>query len=108
VGGFWTKLHSKVVATTVATTATNNVGAPQGATVMTSDVEERRVSFGLGYQVVTFDKSSSGFGHSGVGGSIGLHHPESGLSIGFMTNKADGGAEVTMRISRVIMKHFDL
>jgi hypothetical protein len=73
VGGFWTKLHSKVVATTVATTATNNVGAPQGATVMTSDVEERRVSFGLGYQVVTFDKSSSGFGHSGVGGSIGLY-----------------------------------
>jgi aarF domain-containing kinase len=98
----------KMVATTVATTATNNVGALQGATVMTSDVEERRVSFGLGYQVVTFDKSSSGFGHSGVGGSIGLHHPESGLSIGFMTNKADGGAEVTMRISRVIMKHFDL
>jgi hypothetical protein len=84
-----------VVATMVVMTATN-VEALQGAMVMTSDAKEHQVLFGLGYQLVAFDKSSSGIGHSGVGGSIGLHHPESGLlSIGFMTNKADGGAEVT-------------
>lgn len=96
----------EMVSTPVATETI--VGALQGATVMATDDEERRVSLGLGYQLVSFDKSNYGFGHAGVGGSIGLHHPESGLSIGFMTNKADGGAEVTTRISRVIMKHFDL
>ena len=88
--------------------ATSSVGALQGATSMATDAEEHRVSLGLGYQLVSFDKSASGFGHSGIGGSIGLHHPESGLSIAFMTNKADGGTEITTTISRVIMKHFDL
>ena len=95
-----------MVSTPVATETI--VGALQGATVMATNDESRRVSLGMGYQIVSFNKSSCGFGHAGVGGSIGLYHPESGLSIGFMTNKADGGAEVTTRISRVIMEHFDL
>lgn len=84
----------------------------QGATNMTGASEEHRVSFGLGYQLIEFDKDTggkpSGVGHAGVGGSIGLFHRDSGLSIALMTNKADGGSDVTTKISRVIMNHFDL
>jgi aarF domain-containing kinase len=88
------------------------VKALQGASLMAHDGEENRTSLGLGYQLIRFDKDAGGipsaFGHAGVGGSIGLFHKKSGLAIAMMTNKADGGREVTMRISRVIMSHFNL
>jgi CubicO group peptidase (beta-lactamase class C family) len=104
-------LDNDILAKVSAPVATENVvSALQGATVMSNDAssEEHRTSLGLGYQLISFDKTANGFGHAGVGGSIGLHHQDSGLSIALMTNKADGGSEVTTTISRVIMKHFDL
>ncbi|KAI2494097.1 hypothetical protein MHU86_20456 [Fragilaria crotonensis] len=48
----------EMVSTPVATETI--VGALQGATVMATDDEERRVSLGLGYQLVSFDKSNHG------------------------------------------------
>lgn len=106
-------LDNETLARVSAPVATENmISALQGATVMSSGDDEsgekRLTSLGLGYQLIAFDKTASGFGHAGVGGSIGLHHRDSGLSIALMTNKADGGREVTMKISRVIMDHFDL
>jgi CubicO group peptidase (beta-lactamase class C family) len=84
--------------------------ALQGVTQLTNDRE--RTSLGFGYQWIHTEKddesSPSGLGHAGIGGSIGFHHRPSGLSIGLMLNKADGGSEVTKRILRVLSKHFDI
>lgn len=80
----------------------------QGVTSLSDD---DRTALGCGYQLLRFDKDTdkpSGFGHAGVGGSIGVFHRSSGISIGLMLNKADGGKETTLSIMRMISKHFNI
>lgn len=76
---------------------------------MTSNDEREGVSFGLGYQLIRFDGDTgppAAFGHAGVGGSIGFHHKDSGVSIGVMLNKADGNKETAKTIVRTISNHY--
>ena len=83
-------------------------GEFQGVTTLSDD---DRSALGCGYQLFRFEKDTdvpSGFGHAGVGGSIGVHHRQTGLSIALMLNKADGGKETTLKVMRVIGDHFDI
>jgi hypothetical protein len=89
-----------------------NLGASlQGQTVMSSPKENanQESSFGLGYQLIKMGDSAdkSAFGHAGVGGSIGFHHKESGMSVAVMLNKADGDRGTATRLVRKISDHFD-
>lgn len=80
----------------------------QGVTSLTDD---DRTVLGCGYQLLRFDKDNdqpSGFGHAGVGGSIGVHHRPTGLSMALMLNKADGGKDTTLKIVRVIGEYFNI
>lgn len=73
--------------------------------------DDNRTSLGFGYSLLRFDRDDenpSGLGHAGVGGSIGFFHKPSGISVGLMLNKADGGISVTMRILRILTEHFDI
>ena len=84
----------------------------QGATSIANDSDNDRTTLGYGYQLIRFDDdkagSPSGFGHAGIGGSIGFHHRPSGLSVALMLNKSDGGKEITTRIMRVVANHFNI
>jgi CubicO group peptidase (beta-lactamase class C family) len=85
----------------------------QGQTVMTSsnnaDSNDGR-SLGFGYQLIQFENDNaavpSAFGHAGVGGSIGFHHSDSGISVGVMLNKVDADKGTSTRIVQTIAKHF--
>lgn len=61
--------------------------------------------FGLGYQVFPLSDGDYCFGHAGVGGSIGLHHKKSGLSIAIMTN-IHGGPETFLKFVNIIREHY--
>lgn len=76
---------------------------------MASNNEREGVSFGLGYQLIRFDRDTrqpTAFGHAGVGGSIGFHQKDSGVSIGVMLNKADGDKDTAKTIVRTISNHY--
>jgi hypothetical protein len=78
---------------------------------VTSLSDDDRTALGCGYQLLRFDKDGdkpSGFGHAGVGGSIGVHHRPTGLSVALMMNKADGGKETTLKIMKVVGEHFNI
>jgi aarF domain-containing kinase len=87
----------------------SSLGALQGQTVMSSPKNaNQESSFGLGYQLINMkDGEKSAFGHAGVGGSIGFHHKESGMSVAVMLNKADGDRDTAIRLVRKISDHFD-
>jgi hypothetical protein len=90
-------------------TKENTANALQGQTAMASNNEREGVSFGLGYQLIRFDgdtRQPAAFGHAGVGGSIGFHHKDSGVSIGVMLNKADGDKDTAKTIVRTISNHY--
>lgn len=82
----------------------------QGQTNMRKDNDEEGLSLGLGYQLITFPNDSSeqpgAFGHAGVGGSIGFHHRDSGISVAVMLNKADSDKNAAKSIVQAIAKHF--
>eukprot|EP00977_Amphora_coffeiformis_P001729 scaffold337_cov172-Amphora_coffeaeformis.AAC.3 len=83
-------------------------GDIQGVTSLSDD---DRTALGCGYQLLRFNKDAeipSGFGHAGVGGSIGAYHRPTGLAMALMLNKADGGKETTLKIMRVVSEHFDI
>lgn len=71
-----------------------------------------RFERGIGYQLIRTDLDGDGppscVGHAGVGGSIGFHHKASGISVGLMLNKADGGEAVTQRILKVVADHIKI
>lgn len=96
-----------------------------------NDGANGRTRLSLGYQLIQTDRDAaraaddddddddgggkknsscyySGIGHAGVGGSIGFWHRPTGLSVGVMLNKADGGEGVTLRILRVISEHYSI
>ena len=80
----------------------------EGVTSLSAD---DRMAMGCGYQLLYFDKDTdqpSGFGHAGVGGSIGVHHRPTGLSMALMLNKADQTTEATLKIMRVVGEYFDI
>ena len=80
------------------------------ATTTTASDEASRRALGFGYQLISFDTDPihhpSAFGHAGVGGSIGMYHKSSKVSIGIMLNKVDADKSTTPRILRVIQQHF--
>ena len=88
------------------------VNVLQGATSITNDSDNDRTMLGFGYQLIRFDQDKvdtpSGFGHAGIGGSIGFFHRPSGLAVALMLNKSDGGKEITTRILRVLADHFNI
>ncbi|MFV0493576.1 serine hydrolase domain-containing protein [Mycobacterium sp.] len=45
------------------------------------------IAFHLGYHVLPIANAMPGFGHAGLGGSIGWSDPDSGLAIGFVHNR---------------------
>jgi CubicO group peptidase (beta-lactamase class C family) len=62
-------------------------------------------AFGLGYMrpSVTFlMPSRTAFGHSGMGGSIGLGDPERGLAIGYVMNKMANAISGNLRGIRLV------
>lgn len=85
----------------------------QGQTVFSSNNSGNTSSksvFALGYQLFELPKNVGGtaLGHAGVGGSLGLFHIESGVSVAIMFNKApqtNGGKVHTKQILEVIAKH---
>jgi hypothetical protein len=89
-----------------------SVSALQGVTRIANDSDNNQTKMGLGYQLIRTERDGvdqfSGVGHAGVGGSIGFLHKPTGLCIGVMLNKADGGQEVTLRILRVIGDHYSI
>jgi hypothetical protein len=92
---------------------TASVGALQGVTRLANDSDNTHTKLSFGYQLIRTEKdeedtSYSGIGHAGVGGSIGYWHQPTGLCIGVMLNKADGGQDVTKRILRVISDHYNI
>eukprot|EP00553_Chaetoceros_curvisetus_P015792 CAMPEP_0204648304 /NCGR_PEP_ID=MMETSP0718-20130828/7502_1 /ASSEMBLY_ACC=CAM_ASM_000674 /TAXON_ID=230516 /ORGANISM="Chaetoceros curvisetus" /LENGTH=406 /DNA_ID=CAMNT_0051671089 /DNA_START=98 /DNA_END=1318 /DNA_ORIENTATION=+ len=95
-------------ATRVATEVDNGQ-LLQGRTNMVSDNTngEERSKFGLGYQIIQLPGKMDGssFGHAGVGGSIGLHHMRSNISLGIMLNKADGDSDIAKNIIETISNH---
>jgi CubicO group peptidase (beta-lactamase class C family) len=86
----------------------NNKNA--NATATTASDEASRRALGFGYQLISFDSDPihepSAFGHAGIGGSIGLYHKSSQVSIGIMLNKIDADKDTMPRILRVIQQHF--
>jgi hypothetical protein len=89
-----------------------SITAMQGITRIANDSANHRTKLSLGYQLIQTERDNgdaySGIGHAGVGGSIGFWHKDTGLAIGLMLNKADGGEEVTLRILRVIGDYFNI
>jgi len=66
--------------------------------------------FGLGYQLIHFESQSEqikAFGHSGVGGSVGFYHKESGCAVAVMLNKSGTNLDAKIRILQVIAKHMN-
>jgi aarF domain-containing kinase len=69
------------------------------------------MAFGFGYQVFRFKRDkdmASSFGHHGAGGSFGLHHVPSGMSISCMMNKAGVFAENSQQLFKILSEHFDI
>jgi predicted unusual protein kinase regulating ubiquinone biosynthesis (AarF/ABC1/UbiB family)/CubicO group peptidase (beta-lactamase class C family) len=98
--------------TSMAAITTSESGL-QGATSLAEDDSRGDIArHGLGYQLINFgngDKNvPSGYGHAGMGGSIAFYHKTTGMSIGLMLNKADGGNEITTKIVKVVSDHFNL
>lgn len=85
----------------------------QGQTVFSSNNSgnaSSKSAFALGYQLFELPKNVKGtaLGHAGVGGSLGLFHIESGVSVAIMFNKApqtNGDKAHTKQILEVIAKH---
>lgn len=125
------KATLKSVSAAVAAFDTEASDVLQGQTVMTKTTSTNNSSddphadgsnngrtLGLGYQLIQFDSNKSdsttdrpnsaaaAFGHAGVGGSIGFHHSESGISVAVMLNKADADKTTSTRIVQTISKHF--
>ena len=90
--------------------SSNNNG--NGATPTTAADEASRRALGFGYQLISFESdpihSPSAFGHAGVGGSIGLYHKSSKISIGIMLNKIDADKSTTPTILRTIQQQLQL
>ncbi|MFI7639401.1 serine hydrolase domain-containing protein [Nonomuraea sp. NPDC049400] len=67
-------------------------------------------SFGLGYMrpSMTFlMPSQSAFGHSGLGGSLGVGDPERGLAIGYVMNKMANAVSGNLRGLRLVQAVYD-
>ena len=67
-------------------------------------------SFGLGFMLpsLTFMvPSKSAFGHSGMGGAIGLGDPERGLAIGYVMNKMADALTGNLRGIRLVQAVYD-
>jgi len=78
--------------------------------MMNNDTDDSSQSeFGLGYQIIRMPgkKSELAFGHSGIAGSIGIHHVESQVSIGIMFNKVGADKDCTKKLLDAISSHFD-
>jgi hypothetical protein len=123
-----TDIDKKGVETvTVSSSSSTTTSAMQGVTrigVTDDDDDEsggsgrrrrhphNRTKLNLGYQLIQTERDQentySGIGHSGVGGSIGFWHKPSGLAIGLMFNKADGGETVTLAILKVICDYYNI
>ncbi|MEV4017154.1 serine hydrolase domain-containing protein [Nonomuraea angiospora] len=67
-------------------------------------------SFGLGYMrpSMTFPMpSETAFGHSGLGGSLGIGDPERGLGIGYVMNKMANAVSGNLRGLRLVQAVYD-
>jgi CubicO group peptidase (beta-lactamase class C family) len=67
-------------------------------------------SFGLGYMrpSMTFPMpSGTAFGHSGLGGSLGIGDPERGLGIGYVMNKMANAVSGNLRGLRLVQAVYD-
>lgn len=67
-------------------------------------------SFGLGYMrpSMTFPMpSETAFGHSGLGGSLGIGDPERGLAIGYVMNKMANAVSGNLRGLRLVQAVYD-
>ncbi|MFF4617513.1 serine hydrolase domain-containing protein [Nonomuraea jabiensis] len=67
-------------------------------------------SFGLGYMrpSMTFPMpSGTAFGHSGLGGSLGMGDPERGLGIGYVMNKMADAVSGNVRGLRLVQAVYD-
>ncbi|TDD29263.1 class A beta-lactamase-related serine hydrolase [Nonomuraea terrae] len=67
-------------------------------------------SFGLGFMrpSMTFPMPSpTAFGHSGMGGSLGMGDPERRLGIGYVMNKMSNGASGGMRAPNLVQAVYD-
>ncbi|MGV9378008.1 serine hydrolase domain-containing protein [Nonomuraea sp. NPDC003707] len=67
-------------------------------------------SFGLGYMrpSMTFPMpSETAFGHSGLGGSLGVGDPERGLGIGYVMNKMANAVSGNLRGLRLVQAVYD-
>jgi predicted unusual protein kinase regulating ubiquinone biosynthesis (AarF/ABC1/UbiB family)/CubicO group peptidase (beta-lactamase class C family) len=97
--------------TSMAAITTNETGL-QGVTTSGEDGSDDIAHHGLGYQLINFGNDEknvpSGYGHAGMGGSIAFYHKSTGMSVGLMLNKADGGGEITKRILKVVVDHLNL
>ena len=94
------------------TNMTKNNDGNGTATMTTASDEASPRALGFGYQLISFDSDPidqpSAFGHAGVGGSIGLYHKSSKISIGIMLNKIDADKNTTPTILRTIQQHLNL
>lgn len=61
-----------------------------------------------GYHIFSFDNDTtpSGFGHVGIGGTIGLYNKRDGLAVGIMLNKADSDTEPAVRTIKTVADYF--
>ncbi|MEV0198070.1 serine hydrolase domain-containing protein [Nonomuraea sp. NPDC050691] len=62
-------------------------------------------SFGLGYMrpaMTFFVPSATAFGHTGLGGFVGLGDPEHGLAVGYVMNRMAGAVSGSLRAHRLI------
>ncbi|MEV0233650.1 serine hydrolase domain-containing protein [Nonomuraea sp. NPDC050786] len=67
-------------------------------------------SFGLGYMLPSMTflmPSQSAFGHSGLGGSLGMGDPGSGLAIGYVMNKMADAVSGNLRGLRLVQAVYD-
>ena len=94
------------------TNISSNENNDSSVTPTTGSDEASRRALGFGYQLISFDSdpihAPSSFGHAGVGGSIGLFHKSSKISIGIMLNKIDADKSTTPTILRTIQQHLHL
>ena len=79
----------------------------QGATLMSStNLESTKTNFGLGYQIIKLGGTKNvGFGHAGIGGSIGFFHKESNTAVAIMLNKTVENVDVSNTIILAISKY---
>jgi len=104
------------LATTLDTSASSVDSRFQGITSLmvekrTPQTKEQKIEsgFGLGYQVYPLSDKDDCYGHAGIGGSIGVHHKKSGLSIAIMTNKSNNSGspgETILKFMNVIREHY--